>query len=198
MSKLIVCLGYRLEPDGSISPILKNRLEDTARLCKENINSTLLLMGGFSYHEAEKFKFSESALMNEFLEKNFAKEIEGIKIITEENTTSTVEQICYLKKFMQQEQLNFYDLIVVSSRFFGDRVKLYVEYIFGTNAEIKFIESDVPSDLKKRFKEIEKFKIQVAQDWLKGHIKGDDVTILKEQQKFQMKVKMGEIKQPSS
>ena len=198
MSKLIVCLGYRLEPDGSMSPILENRLKDTARLCEENMNPTLLLVGGFSYHKAEKFNFSESALMKEFLENNFAKEIEGIKITTEEHTTSTVEQICYLKKFIKQEKFNHSDLTIVSSRFFGGRVKLYVEYIFGANSDIIFIESDIPADLEIKFQEIEKTKLEEVQNWFKGHTKGDDERILREQEEFQNKVKNREIKQPLS
>ena len=191
-------MGYHLQPDGSISPILENRLKDTARLCEENKNSTLLLMGALSYHGPVKFSVSEASLMKEFFEKNFTKEIKYTKITIEENTTSTVEQLCYLKKFSKQEKLNYSDLIIVSSKFFGDRVKLYVEYIFGTNSDIVFIESDIPIDLEDRFREIEKTKLQEVQDWFKGHEKGDDVTILKEQEVFQAKVKKGEIKRPIS
>jgi hypothetical protein len=198
MSKLIVCLGYHLQFDDSMSPILENRLKDTARLCEENKNSSLLLMGGFSYHELEKFKFSEAALMKEFLEKNFIEKIKNTKIIIEENTTSTVEQLCYLKKFIKQEQLDYSDLMIVSSKFFVDRVKLYVEYIFGINSGIAFIESDIPVDLEDRFRKIEEIKRQEVEDWFKGHQKGDDVTILKEQEVFQAKVKKGEIKRPIS
>ena len=198
MSKLIVCLGYHLEPDGSISSILENRLKDTADLCNKNKNSILLLMGGFSYRGLEKFKFSEASLMKGFLEKNFNQQIKDINIITEENTTSTVEQLCYLKDFIKEKEINDSDLIIVSSEFFGNRVKLYAEYIFGIVNGIVFIESQIPKEFLPKFQEVEAVKLTEAQNWLKNHTKGDDTKILKEQKEFQSKVKKGEIVQQVS
>jgi hypothetical protein len=127
MSKLIVCLGYHLEPDNSISLVLENRLKDTAEICSKNGNSALLLMGSSPYGDSGENKISESSVMKEYLTNNFGEKLQGIKIITEETTTSTVEQICYLKKYMEREKINLSDLVIISSKFFSERVKLYVE-----------------------------------------------------------------------
>jgi len=198
MSKLIVCLGYRLEPDNSINPILKNRLKDTADICAKHKNSTLLLMGAFVYKNARKNTKSEAFVMKKYLQENFTQKIKDIKIITEENTTSTVEQICYLKKIIKKNKFKYSDLIIVSSKFFGNRVKLYVEYIFGTKKGVNFVESAIPKNLEIRFKKIETFKLKQIQDWLKDHKKGDDKRILREQKIFQNKILKGKIKQPLS
>jgi len=157
-----------------------------------------LLMGALSYHDLKNFKDSEASLMKEFLENNFNKKIKNIKIIKEEKTTSTVEQLCYLKKFIKKEKYKHTDLIIVSSEFFGNRVKLYVEYILGTKKGITFIESSIPSNLASRFKKVEKGKLVRIKNWFKNHKKGDDKSILKEQKEFQNKVKKGEIVQPVS
>ena len=198
MSKLIACLGYRLEPDGSINPILESRLQDTATLCGKSKNITLLLMGGSVYKNIEKQKMSEALVMRKYLEKNFSKKIKDVKIITEEKTTSTVEQICYLKKFIKKGKFKYSDLIIVSSKYFGNRVKLYTEYILGTNKGIVFWESKIPKNSEERFKEVEKGKIKIVKNWFKNHKKGDDKTILKEQKAFQNKVKKGKINHPVS
>ena len=198
MSKLIVCFGYRLEPDNSINPILKNRLRDTANICAKNKNSTLLLMGAFVYKNVRKNTKSEAFVMKKYLQENFPQKIKDTKILTEEKTTSTVEQICYLKKFIKKNKFRYSDLIIVSSKYFGNRVKLYAEYIFGTKKGVIFVESAIPKNLEIRFKKIETFKLKQMQGWLKGHKKGDDKRILKEQKNFQNKILKGEIKQPLS
>lgn len=197
MSKLIVCLGYHLPQDNSIPVILENRLKNVARLCIENPDSTLLLMGSSPYGESGKNKASEASVMKEYLEINFEKNLTYVKIITEETTTSTVEQLCYLKSFLQAQKLNSSDLFIVSSEFFSERVKLYAEYIFGIIDGIIFIESAVPPEARERFKELENEKIKEGIKWLAHIKKGDDATILREQQEFQRKVVVGEIKQPT-
>jgi hypothetical protein len=136
--------------------------------------------------------------MKAFLEKKFGQKIKNIKVLIEDKTTSTVEQLCYLKKFIKKEKIKHSNLIIVSSKFFGDRVKLYVEYIFGTKEGVVFIESAIPKNLSVRFKKVETYKLKEVQTWFKGHKKGDDETILKEQEIFQIKVKKGEIKRSIS
>jgi hypothetical protein len=194
MSKLIVCLGYHLNRDNSLNVVLENRLKDAANLCRENTKSMLLLMGSSLY--GDRRQISEASAMRDYLEKNFSKEIMGIKVITEENTLSTVEQLCFLKKFMEKEKINLSDLIIVSSEFFSERVKLYAEYIFGSTEGIIFMDSRVPLEKADNFKEAEEFKLKEGEKWLARHKKGDDKAILEEQKEFQVGVIKGEIKQP--
>ena len=194
MSKIIACLGYHLNPDGSINSILQNRLNDSITEINKNPNSVLMLMGSFMYREKNSAGISEAEAMKKYLETNFDGSLKDIKILTEENSTSTVEQLCFLK----QEIPNISDLIIVSSEFFGDRVKLYAEYIFGTTNGITFIESKLPDDIKEKFKEVEADKFTKAVEWLKNHKKGDFITILEEQKAFQKQVIEGRINHPIS
>jgi len=196
MPKLIVCLGYHLQLDNSIHPVLKNRLLDAVALCGKNKGSTLLLMGSSPYGDFRKDEISEASAMKEYLEKNFSDKLKGIKILTEGTTRSAVEQLCCLKKFIEKEKLNFSDLVIISSKFFSDRVKLYAEYVFGSVSGIIFVGSRIPPEIADEFKRAEKFKLKEGIKWLKGYKKGDDRVILREQKEFQNKVVKGEIKQP--
>ena len=196
MSKLIVCLGYSLKPDNSVHSVLENRLIDVVNLCKQNVGFTLLLMGSSRYGDLRQDKISEASAMKDYLDKKFRKALEGVKIITEETTQSTVEQLCYLKKFLEREKINLADLVIVSSEFFSERVKLYAEYIFGTIDGVTFIGSSIPTEMVENFKRAEGHKIAEGKKWLKDIRKGDDEGILKEQKAFQSGVLKGEIKQP--
>lgn len=198
MYKLVVSLGYDLRSDNSIHTILENRLKNAVDFCSKYKDSDLLLMGASSYRKAGEGLVSQASVMRDYLLKNFARELEGVKIMTEETTTSTVEQLCYLKKFIEKEKLKYSDLVIVSSKFFGDRVKIYSEYIFGNTSGIIFVESEVPPEMVERFQKVEAQKFKEIQSWLKDHKKGDDQNILKEQKEFQGRVLKGETKQPIS
>jgi hypothetical protein len=54
----------------------------------------------------------------------------------------------------------------------------------------------VPEEMAEEFKKAEEQKLKEGIKWLSGHKKGDDQTILKEQEEYQNKVVRGEIKQP--
>lgn len=194
MSKTIVCLGYHLNPDGSPHHILQNRLKDTVIEITKNPHSTLMLMGGSLYRETDSIKISEAETMKKYLENNFSGSLKNIKILTEENSTSTIEQLFFLKENVP----NILDLTIVSSEFFGNRVKLYAEYIFGTTDGVTFIESRLPEDVKEKFKEVETDKLKKAVEWLKNNKKGDSEKILEEQRAFQNKIKKGKVSHPIS
>ncbi len=189
MSKLIVCLGYRLKTDGSISPILENRIKDAVKICVGNENSILLLMGSSPYGNLIKTSVSEASVMNDYIKKNFSEEIKGVKIQIEGNTASAVEQLCYLKKFIEENKLNYSDVTIVSSEFFNERIKLFAEYILGTSKGVNFIGSAVPQDLTEKFKEDEESKFKDAKIWLENnYTKGDHEKILADHKAFQQKV----------
>jgi hypothetical protein len=200
MPKLIACLGYDLKEDNSIDPILENRLRDSVDLCVKNPGSTLLLMGGQHYQDDRKNRVSQAFAMKTFLQTNFFNELKDTKIMVEKNTTSTIEQLCYLKKLIDFKEIEFdySDLVIVSSQFFADRVKLYSEYIFSTDKNIIFIESDIPLGVLGQFKATEEEKLKEAQNWLKDYKKGDYQAILIQHKAFQDLVKKGQINQPIS
>jgi hypothetical protein len=94
---IIACLGYRLNPDGSMTELLINRLQDSARLCQEHPEAVLLLMGSHSYRDEGKSMPTEASVMKQYLEQNYPSIFQTSRVVTEENTTTSVEQICFLK-----------------------------------------------------------------------------------------------------
>lgn len=200
MSKLIACLGYSLKEDNSVHPILENRLHDSIDVCVNNPNSALILMGGAYYKDTKERRITQASAMKKFLDENFNQELENTKIIVEGNTTSTIEQLCYLRRLIDSKQalFNYSDLVIIASKFFINRVKLYSEYIFNTNEGIIFVGSDVPQDISEQFKNTEEKKFIEAQIWLKNYQKGDFEKILIQQKSFQDMVQKGQINQPTS
>jgi hypothetical protein len=198
--KLVACLGYNLKEDNSIHPILENRLRDSVDVCVKNNESVLILMGGVDYRDQGQQKVSQVSVMKKFLDENFKEELENTKIIVEENTTSTIEQLCYLRELIDSGEfkLKYSDLVVVASEFFIERVKLYSEYIFNTNENITFIGSDIPESIFEQFKNTEENKLREAQIWLKDYKRGDYEEILNRQKNFQEQVQKGKTNYPVS
>ncbi len=202
MKKLIICLGHRLRKNGSIPKILKNRLVLCADLCSKNPGSILLLMGSYFYQDMDTNLPTEASVMKGYLLEEHGNMLKNTQIITEEKTTSSVEQLCYLRELLDSNTLGLsredLNIIIVSSEFFSNRIKLYIEYIFGTTKGLTLISSKVPKEIRDSFKRAELGKYRKALEWLKRHIKGDYKTILKEQQEFQKKVTEGKIHHPVS
>lgn len=201
MKELIVCLGYSLRKNGSLPKILENRLIDCAKLCSRKPRSTLLLMGSHYYSNVNTNLPSQASAMKKYLMGKYVNELRSIKVIIEEETASSVEQICYLKKLLTKDESELSrentKITIVSSEFFNDRVKLYVKYIFGSIKSFAFIPSEVPENMRENFRKVELEKYKKARKWLSGHIKGDSKSILKEQKEFQKKIREGKVNYPS-
>jgi len=193
--KLIACLGYSLKEDNSIHPILENRLRDGVDMCVKNNESTLILMGGAYYKDTKERRISQASVMKKFLDENFKKELENTKIIVEENTASTIEQLCYLRELVDSRKFKFKysDLVIVASKFFVERVKLYSEYIFDADENMTFVGSSVPESIFEQFKNTEENKLKEAQIWLKDYKRGDYKEILNKQKVFQEQVQQGKV-----
>ena len=198
--KLIACLGYSLKEDNSVHPILENRVRDSVNMCVKNNESTLILMGGAYYKDTKERRISQASAMKKFLDENFKEELENIKIIVEENTTSTIEQLCYLRELIDSGEfkLKYSDLVLVASKFFIERVKLYSEYIFDTNEDITFVGSSVPENIFEQFKNTEENKLKEAQIWLKDYTRGEYKELLNWQKVFQEQIQKGKINYPAS
>lgn len=187
MKTLIACLGYELEKDGTISTVLENRLHECVRLAKDQPGSTLLLLGGRSFRDTEKKLPPESEMMKEFILNQDPNVLSFANIITEDQTTSTVEQICYLREFIDIHP-EIEKVTIISSEFFNERVKLYVKYILKSNPNITFIAAKIPDSLKENFETTENLKLKKAEEWLSNHTIGDYKSILQEQQAYQNKI----------
>ena len=188
MTSYIVCLGYDLNADGSIHPVLKSRLGDAIRLCLENKNSTLFLMGGRSFRDKHKKLPSQASVMYDYIKNQAPDVLNSAKVEKEEASTSTIEQLCFLRDHLPTRTTTF----IVGSKYFIDRVKLYVEYIFGDIQRFEFVGSDIPLDLEGEMKKTEALKIDQTRKWLKGHKRGDFKTILAEQKAFQSQIQQKE------
>lgn len=187
MKNLIVCLGYELSAAGDIPLVLENRLNECIRLAKSREDSTLLLLGGRSFRDIKKESPIESKVMHDFIITHASDIIPFTKIVTEEQTTSTVEQICYLREFIAQNP-DLETITVVSSEFFNERVKLYARYILNSTLNIEFIPAKLPDNMKQDFEIAEANKLKKAEEWLSHHQIGDHKIILQEQLAFQKKI----------
>ncbi|MGF1906162.1 ElyC/SanA/YdcF family protein [Aliivibrio salmonicida] len=83
----IITLGYALNPDGSINPILIDRLNATLDMAKKNPDSYIVVTGG-----VPKNHKTEGKLMADWLVKNG---IDSSRIIEDNYARSTVENALY-------------------------------------------------------------------------------------------------------
>lgn len=196
MKDLIICLGFNPKNDGSILPILEQRLKDCIELCRKNPGSTLILSGGYTFRERDPKGEDQSLLMKKYIEDHAAILLTTTKIITENSYSSTVRELCFLKEFLDNNKAKF-NTIIVASEVFVDRVKLYSEYIFENLDGVSFLASKIP-DSEVSFRRLEKEKFQKGVEWLSGHKKGDYKRILEEQDAYEKKILSGEIEHPVS
>ena len=85
--RAIVTLGYALNPDGSMHPILEGRLETTLKLAKEDPDALIILTGGVPQNRK-----TEGRLMADWL---VAKGLARERLIEENYATSTVDNALF-------------------------------------------------------------------------------------------------------
>jgi hypothetical protein len=129
--------------------------------------------------------------MNAYLKKEYPQIVRSTKIVLEEKTTSTVEQICHLRKYLRSPRM-----IIVASDHFSDRVRLYVKYVFGRTKGITIVSSEVPKNIEKKLAALEAEKLKKTKQWLRRHEKGDWRAILREQKVFQSDIQQGKFPAP--
>jgi len=199
MKSLIICLGYDLESDGNLSPVLINRLNDVIKLLRNNEHAITLLMGSIAYRDGIS-DASQALAMKSYL-LTHAKEIDSDRIMVEDKSTSSVEQLCIIREMIDSKEIAIADIdkfIIISSKYFEERIKLYTEYIFNDISKFEFIGSALPTNISSSFGSAERQKFLSAKAWLGRHKKGDYKTILSEQLKFQEEVRLGNRSHPRS
>jgi hypothetical protein len=120
------------------------------------------------------------------------------QLLTEEVSTSSVEQLCTLREMIKSPPTEHTKIVLIASEYFIERVKLYVDYIFGSTEKFEFIGSSIPTALASDFSAVESEKHSKAAKWLAPHKKGDYRSILKEQKEFESKVKQRQVSHPQS
>ncbi|WP_305422560.1 IS30 family transposase [Photobacterium leiognathi] len=83
----IVTLGYALNPDGSMHPILVERLETTLAMAKANPDALIVLTGGVPMNHKTEGKLMADWLIEKGINKN--------RIIEENYATSTVDNALF-------------------------------------------------------------------------------------------------------
>ncbi len=132
----MVILGCGLEENGDPSQMMKNRLDAALEYIAENDIETIIVSGGKGSDE----KFAESSVMKKYL---VANGIKSDKIIEENKSTSTFENLSFTKELLEKIQQNEneeYSLIIVTSDFHMFRSKLIAN-------ELGFNVKGVPSSI---------------------------------------------------
>ncbi len=106
-SDVMIVLGCQAWGD-TPSPMLEYRLEKALDLYNKGLGGYIIVSGGRGKDE----KFTEAHVMKEWLQKNG---VDGDKIIEEEKSTSTFENIKYSKKIIEDKK--FKTAVIVSSDF---------------------------------------------------------------------------------
>ena len=116
-SDVILILGCRLY-GAEISPFLKARLDEGARLYHQNFAKKIIVSGGKGNDE----QVSEAQAMQDYLIKTG---IPQKDILIEKQSTSTQENLLFSHKIMQKYHLN--TAIVVSNKFHLRRAASFAE-----------------------------------------------------------------------
>lgn len=116
-SDCIIVLGCRLY--GNIpSPFLKARLDEGYRLFNEGYAKHIIVSGGKGNGET----VTEAEAMKEYLK---SKGVDSSRIITEDKSMSTLENLSYSKQKMDQK--GFKSAVIVSNRYHMKRASLVVK-----------------------------------------------------------------------
>jgi len=132
----MVILGCGLEEDGEPSQMMKNRLDAALAYIAENDIENIIVSGGQGADE----KFTESSVMKKYLINNG---IESDKIIEENKSTSTFENLSFTKDILtkiEKEKNGKYIILIATSDFHMFRAKFIAK-------ELGFNIKGVPSSI---------------------------------------------------
>ena len=171
MNILLVLLGC------NISHLLNDRIT-TAVYFAKNYNKTSVnwfLSGGIknpsedTVTEAEKMGIQISAL-----EKTYSRDIAGNKwnYIYDTVATNTAENFIMVKKYLDETNIDYSEVFIVTSDFHHLRARTIAEKIIGEEKEISWVLSDAEQ--------------QDSRYWEKIHMKNVDADVKKAIEKFQI------------
>jgi hypothetical protein len=173
---LIHILGYELTDDNKVKPILRERLKKGLGLIQQFPNSKIIVSGG---HPPNKPQETEAKEMREWLIK---KNVDPDRIIKEDRSVSTIEQILYLYRHLQK---NSYDQIYIvgTEGGFDERIELITNFILTNETGIKVEGATLPDNIseqeKYQFIEGEKARITTLTRLMKD-FQGDRIKALEE------------------
>lgn len=102
---VLIVLGYPPKKDGSLSAILRERVNKAAQLYHEGVSNTIICSGAAAHN-----KFIEAAVMAQAL---IGRGVPDNNIIREKDSKSTYQNLFNSKKIMERMRLN--TAVIVSS-----------------------------------------------------------------------------------
>ena len=155
---LIVILGEKLPKDGHLNKILQNRLDKGKDLYHDSL---IIVSGGRVQKECIH---TEAYVMKKYLMDKY--NIPSDKIIQESRSQNTIENAKYTLKIIQQRNIHFDKMIVVSSSFHLKRVSNIFKYFYheyNRKNNLMFIPSDNGISGKKLKDRTEKEKLYLQE-----------------------------------
>lgn len=140
--KILVILGFKLDFDGRINNILKNRLDKSDILYKKTNFDLIIVSGG---NVEKSTKNSESYVMKEYLIKNCT--INPKIILEEKISKNTNENAIETFKIIKKIK-NVTNVTIITSKFHLERVKLVFTYFYKNMFNLNFKSSNDITDSK--------------------------------------------------
>lgn len=142
MKTIAIILGYQLNLDGSMDPILIKRLEMGMKLLKEEKIDKVIVTGG---RPREEVKVSEAEMMFDYLVKNG---VDKDLIIKEEKSGSTFGNAKYSVPIAKE--LNATRIIIVTTlehftNYDYNPLKIFSEFINDDNINLMIYTNTIPS-----------------------------------------------------
>ncbi|GBG26925.1 Hypothetical Protein FCC1311_031482 [Hondaea fermentalgiana] len=138
MRRIMVVLGQQLNPDGSMTKILKDRCTRAAIAfeeisANEGLKTSIIVSGG----GVEKVGFPESKLMRENLVEGHG--LPDDCVHEEGESTTTAENATNVKRMLDEDALGFTprEILLVTSKFHMPRAHYLFEREFNGDVEIR-------------------------------------------------------------
>lgn len=130
--KILIILGFKLNDDGGMNIILKNRLDKSAKLyC--TINYDIIIVSGGNVGKNKKL--TESSVMKKYL---VEKHLIDSKIIIEENNSSDTNENAIETYKIIKKIKNIKNVTIVTSKFHLERVKYVFSHFYKNNFNLIF------------------------------------------------------------
>ncbi|MFD0959233.1 YdcF family protein [Paenibacillus chungangensis] len=146
----LIVLGY-VSKDGRIHPLLKERLDEAYKLFQQYGHKYIIVSGG-----AVGSRRSEAELMKKYL---VEKGVPTKKVLEEDKSYNTVQNLIFSKQLMEQYQLNSF--IIITNSFHIRRTK-YILHRLGIKGDFcanRSVRSIIAFQLKLTFLEIRAFRL---------------------------------------
>lgn len=139
--KILIILGYKLLKEGTMSAVLKNRLDKAAALYKLYNYDKIIVTGG---NVEKSIVLTESYMMKKYLTSNY--KINPKIIIEERISTDTNEnaiETCKIISSIKSKNNNYIESVtILSSEFHIERVKLVFIHYFQKKFNLLFESSE--------------------------------------------------------